>query len=375
MLHVFLDANRTALIERCHARAARRLAPRPFPDGLEHGIPMFLGQLIETLRLEQAPDTTERIKVAAAFGAAGFKIESEIGATAAKHGHDLLLHGFTAEQVVHEYADLGQAIVGLAIETDEPVPRDAFGTLGRCIDHATADAVTEFYQQRDRLIAATDHRALGERLGLLTQELRRLINTAVLAFVAIKEGGVGLRGATSAVLESSLVGLNDLMAHALRDVCVDMGPRAQVDQVAVGRFMAEAKVAASLEARSRGCELNVSPVEPGLVMFADTQMLHSAVSGLLQDALELTRPQGCVWLTAHATGERVLIEVEDQSGGPASGTSRSGASRGLDVSRRAVEAMGGTLHLRDMPGVGRVSTIDLPRRRDAAAASVFQRTD
>jgi signal transduction histidine kinase len=373
MLHDFLDANRTALVERCRARAARRLAPRPVPDGLAHGVPVFLGQLIETLRVEHRPGAPEGLKAAAAFGATGFRIETEIGASAAKHGHDLLLHRFTVGEIVHEYADLVQAIVELAIELKEPVSRDAFGTLGRCVDHAIASAASEFCRQRDRLGAVADHRALGERLALLTQDLRGLINTAMLAFVAIKEGGVGLHGATSAVLERSLVGLNDLMEHALRDVRVDMGAPARIDPVAVELFMAEAKVAGSLEARSRGCELDVSPVEPGLVMEADTQMLHSAVFGLVQNALRYTRPQGRIWLTAHATAERVLIEVEDQCGGlreekpalpfpPFMSANRSGPGYGLSISRRAVEAMGGTLRFVDLPGVGCVSTIDLPRR-------------
>lgn len=45
MLHEFLDANRAELIERCRAKVARRAAPRPTPKEMEHGIPLFLGQL------------------------------------------------------------------------------------------------------------------------------------------------------------------------------------------------------------------------------------------------------------------------------------------------------------------------------------------
>ena len=35
---------------------------------------------------------------------------SEIAATAARHGRELLENGFTVDQVVHEYGDLCQAI-------------------------------------------------------------------------------------------------------------------------------------------------------------------------------------------------------------------------------------------------------------------------
>lgn len=362
MLHEFLDANRTALVDRCRARVAGRLAPRPIPVGLEHGVASFLGQVIEALRLEHIHGGIDGGRVAA-FGPAGFRLESEIGATAAMHGHELLLHGFTVDQVVHEYGDLAQVIVELAGEEKEPIPHDAFGTLARCLDGAVAGAVTEFYRQRDRLIASTDNRAMGERLALLTQELRGLINTATLSYVAIKEGGVGLHGATSAVLETSLVGLNDLMEHALRDVRMALGAPTKSSRVPVERFMAEATVAASLEARSRGCELTVALVEPGLVMDVDVQMLHSALFDLVQNALVSTRPQGQVWLKARAAADRVLIEVEDRCGGLAGAATRSGWAREAGISRRAIEAMGGTLHFHDLPGLGSVSTIDLPRCR------------
>jgi signal transduction histidine kinase len=43
------------------------------------------------------------------------------------------------------------------------------------------------------------------------------------------------------------------------------------------------------------------------------------------------------------------------------GVDRSGLGLGLSISRRAVEAIGGKLRVRDMPGIGCVFTIDLPR--------------
>ena len=41
---------------------------------------------------------------------------SEIGTTAALHGRELSLQGFTVDQVVHDYGDLCQAITDLAYE-------------------------------------------------------------------------------------------------------------------------------------------------------------------------------------------------------------------------------------------------------------------
>ena len=43
------------------------------------------------------------------------------------------------------------------------------------------------------------------------------------------------------------------------------------------------------------------------------------------------------------------------------GTDRTGVGLGLSISKRAVEANGGTLTVRDLPGLGCVFTVNLPR--------------
>ena len=203
----------------------------------------------------------------------------------------------------------------------------------------------------------------------------------MLSFAAIKSGSVSVDGATAAVLERSFIGLRDLIDRALTDVRLAAGvPEELLEHVAVDRFIAEVQVAASLEAKSKGCEFTVSPVAPGLVIRADRQMLDSALSNLLQNAFKFTRLHSHVSLKAYGTGDRVLIEVEDQCGGLPEGkaesmfhafdqhhSDRSGLGLGLSISRRAVEASGGKLSVRDMPGLGCVFTLDLPRRRDVEA--------
>jgi signal transduction histidine kinase len=374
MLHEFLDANRTELIDRCRAKVALRAAPCPTPTEMEHGIPLFLGQLIETLRLEQVSDALESRDFPVAPGSADLRLPSEITTGAAKHGHELLRDGFTVDQVVYDYGDLCQAVTELAIEKDSAVSADEFQSLNRCLDHAIADAVTEFGWQRDQLISEISTREMSERLGFLAHELRNFLNTAMLSFAAIKTGSVGLRGPTSAVMDRSLLGLRDLIDRALADVRLVAGVSSQSDDVAVDRVIAEVQVAAALEAKARGCELTVSPVEPGLAIRVDRAMMYSAISNLLQNAFKFTRLHSHVALRAYGKGNRVMIEVEDRCGGlpegkaeaifasyEQHGTDRSGLGLGLSIARRAVEASGGKLSVRDMPGLGCVFAIDLPR--------------
>jgi hypothetical protein len=118
----------------------------------------------------------------------------------------------------------------------------------------------------------------------------------------------------------------------------------------------------------------VSPIEADLAVEGDRQILAAAVANVLQNAIKFTRPRGRVSLNAHAVDGRVLIDVEDECGGLPEGRAEeifrpfsqlgeeaTGLGLGLPISRRSVEANGGTLHVRNLPGAGCVFTIDLPR--------------
>src|SRR5688572_30274305 len=125
MLHEFLTTNQADLIDRCRLKVAQRRAPKATDLELEHGIPHFLDQLIKTLRFEQTSERPRSFEVSGSSGGEGSD-SSEMGATAAQHGRELLRHGFTVDQVVHNYGDLCQAITDLAFEQDAPFSVDEF---------------------------------------------------------------------------------------------------------------------------------------------------------------------------------------------------------------------------------------------------------
>jgi signal transduction histidine kinase len=144
-------------------------------------------------------------------------------------------------------------------------------------------------------------------------------------------------------------------------------------------FVEEVEVGASLEASARGLTLDVAPVERGVDVEFDPQLLAAAVANLLQNAFKFTRPEGRVSLNTSATKDRVLIEVQDECGGLPAGradelfrpfeqrnANRTGLGLGLSISRRSVEANGGEIRVRDIPGSGCVFTIDLPRLSPAS---------
>ena len=374
-MHEFLTTNRIELIDRCREMVAHRSAPEATETELKYGITPFLDQLIKTLRVEKTAEASLSLKVSGPSN--GDKTESElseIGNTAAQHGRELWEHGFTVEQVVHDYGDLCQAVTDLAFKQNVTVEIEEFRTLNRCLDNAIAVAVTEFTHHRDSVVADEHTQALNKRLGFFAHELRNHLNSATLALTTIKEGHVGLAGATGAVLDRSLVALRTLIDRSLTEVRTRAGVTVQHRRFSLAEFIGEVKLSASLEAQVKECVLNVCRVDPRLAVDGDRELLFSAAGNLLQNAFKFTHPHSEVTLNAHAAGDRILIDVEDHCGGlppggvekmfqpfTQGGEDKTGLGLGLSISRNSVEANDGTLSVRDKPGSGCVFTIDLPR--------------
>ncbi|HVF35949.1 MAG TPA: HAMP domain-containing sensor histidine kinase [Candidatus Saccharimonadia bacterium] len=387
MLSEFLAHNRDELIRRCREKTQRRAAPRATEAEIEQGIPLFLTQLIGALRAER------KASEAQPHGAPLLRLVtpepsgSAIGGSASATGREMLTKGFTVSQVVHNYGDLCQSVTELASETGTLISAANFHTFNRCLDEAIADAVTAYAGHRDSIASERGERGerdSAERLGELAHELRNALNTAMLSFGVIKSGRVAIGGATSALVERSHFQLRDIIDRALAQVRLTADARPISADVEVDRFIADVEVSASLEAQSKDCAFSVEPVAPGLVVRVDRHLLDSAVSNLLQNAFKFSKPGGNVRLRARARGERILIEVEDECGGLAPGqeavmfvpfaqqhANRTGIGLGLSIARRAIEANGGTLEVRSVPGVGCIFTIELPgheRRAERARA-------
>jgi signal transduction histidine kinase len=372
VLHEFLSANRSDLIIRCRQKVARRIAPAGGAVDLDHGIPRFLDQLIHTLQVEQTPDPERSLRISGPSG--GGPAASEIAVTAALHGRELSKHGFTVDQVVHDYGDLCQAITDLAADRDVPIEIEEFRTLNRCLDNGIADAVTEYVFQRDSLLENRNVQALNEQLGFLAHELRNLLHTATLAVMAIKAGNVGTTGATGALLDRSLIGMRSLIDRSLAGVRLTAGMPSRAQLTSLADFIADVKISASLEAQTRECKFAVGDVDHELGLDVDREILMSAVGNLLQNAFKFTHRHTEVRLNAYAAADRIRIEVEDHCGGlppgaieemflpfKQSGVDRSGLGLGLAICQRGVEANNGVLSVRDIPNSGCVFTIDLPR--------------
>lgn len=342
--------------------------PPPTPGELTYGVPRFVDQLVDALR---QPPTSN----------------AEIDKSAALHGRDRRLQGFTVSQVVHDYGDVCQSITDLAVQLDAPISVEDFRTLNCCLDDAIASAVTEFGRGHKSHLDGESTRVDGEstrddqRLGFLMHEIRNLVGTASVAFEVLRIGNVGVRGSTGGVLQRSLSALVDLINRSLAEVRLRHDIRDRT-RICVAEFVAEIAVAAALDAGARGLAFNVEVGDIEVYVEADRPILAATVANLLQNAFKFTRPATRVTLRATATYDRVLIEVQDECGGlpdgglrdlfqafEQRGADRTGLGLGLAISRLGAEANNGRIHARDVPGHGCVFVLDLPRLAVPAVAS------
>ena len=361
MLYEFITLNRDEIIRRCRAKVAARSSPRATLAEIDHGVPLFLDQLVEAL-LRGASDS------------------QEISDSAVLHGRDLLRQGFTVSQVVHDYGDVCQSITELAVETNAPISTDDFRVLNGCLDNAIAGAVTQYGREQRQPHVSADPAHEHETSAFFAHELRNLLNTAIIAFEVVRTGNVGVSGSTGAVLHPSLVGACELVARSLAGVRVTQGVQ-NPERFLVSDFIAELASTATLAANANGVTLTVVPVEEGVAVEADRQVLTAVVMNLLQNAVKFTRPHTVVTLRVGASAERVVFEVQDECGGLPQGdtnnlfrpfeqraSNRTGLGLGLAFCHWATEANRGRIYARNLPNVGCVFAVDLPRCSVAALA-------
>ncbi len=354
MLHEFLTTHHDEIVRRARVKVAARFAPRATPEELETGVPLFLSQLEGVLRSDESPLGGEN---------------RAMNEGAATHGGALYRSGFTIAQVVQGYGDVCQVVTELASERQSSISILEFHAFNWCLDHATAEAVTEYQRQREATVAKDE----VHRLGTLVHELRNSLSSARLAFELLKDGQVSVTGSTSQSLGRSLARIGELIDRSLTDVRLSSGIRT-ICPVRLAGFVEDVEIDATIQAKARGMRLSVPPVDPALAILADSQLLAAAVTNLVQNAFKFTRVDGQISITTSATADWVRIHVADECGGLPEGKvedlfrpfeqhrpDRSGLGLGLGIVRRAAEAHGGAVRVENRPGLGCTFTLEVPR--------------
>jgi signal transduction histidine kinase len=355
MLSDFLSRNRKRILALSQRKVTALAGLAHDPEGWSQGLPEVYDRLIPALQH---------------VAKYGTQSPGESDETAAiLRGEKMLRLGLTVSQVVHGYGAICQAITETAQDQGFAISDKEFNVVNRVLDIAIAEAVTAY----ERLHSGIAAKAEVQRLGGMAHELRNTLTSVTLAHMMIRDGMVGVRGETNAVLEKGLRRMRDIIDRSMEEVRLHSEPLPDPHRLRLLDLVDEVGVTAIHEGQSRGIKFLIR-VAPTIVLDVDPQHLVSAVSNLVQNAIKFTKPGSTVQLRAQESDEKVTIEVEDECGGlppgrieelfkpfTQGGADRSGVGLGLTISRRAIELNGGSLSARDLPGKGCVFTIILPK--------------
>ena len=253
MLHEFVAENREEIICRCRAKVAARSVPPPTQAEIDHGVPLFLDQLVDALRLGLC--RARRLATA----------RSSTGTTCC----------FRASPCRRSCTIMATSVRPSPIwrwSSDAPISTDDFRTLNRCLDDAIAGAVTEYGRERDQSTLDEQSARGSERLGFLAHELRNLVNTARPGVRGPQDGQRGRHREHRGRAPSQ----PDRVARADRPIA-GRGPahagRPESGPFEVSDFVNDLAHAATLEANACGVTLTVLPVQQGVAIDADRQVL------------------------------------------------------------------------------------------------------
>jgi signal transduction histidine kinase len=352
MLYEFISIHRTEILELCLQELKYEYPDRQ-DEELIKDIPAVVDELIAALRSDAGlPDGVE-------LGTIG-------ETTAPSHGVARKRQGFDLSRLVHDYGLVCDAVNRTALHYDEhPNPRE-YQIMNRSLDTGIALAVESFTEE----LRADERLARAQDLGILAHEIRNAVSNALIGFELIRQGRASAQSMTADVVQRALSRIGALVADTIFSAQLVNGVVAQRDWVRMSDILAELVQDSMAE---RGIRIQLA-VDHELMVDADEGLIVSAVSNLLHNAIKFTHDNETVILRCASLEGSVCIEVEDRCGGlpdapiedlfrpfVQKNRDRRGAGLGLPIARRAVEAHGGTLSVRNLPGVGCVFVILIPR--------------
>ena len=287
---------------------------------------------------------------------------------AEEHGAQRLRLGFDVGEVVREYGMLHDCILDLVEQAGLAVDVREQRILANWLNAGIADAVAQYSKQRDLEL----QRQASEHLGFIAHELRNPISAAFLSFQRLKAGPLAQGGRPVEQLERGLKRTRDMIDSTLQHASMKLGIDPKLERVAVLPLLVDVEMDAAAEAQARHIQTVMSAADD-LEIQADPRLLKSAVSNLLHNAVKFSHPGSSVSVSANRAQGHVTIDVADACGGlpPGKveelfaplvqrGDNRTGFGLGLAIAMHAVQAHGGTIEVRDIPGKGCVFSIRLP---------------
>lgn len=164
--------------------------------------------------------------------------------------------------------------------------------------------------------------------------------------------------------------VNQLLTLARMEPLLDRGELARVDALALVR---ETLAELTPWVLKQGLELSLEAEEGDYQITADPGSLGIALQNLVTNAVNHSPPGGKLRVLLHATGDRLLLQVEDQGPGIAAADlervferfysrgSGQGAGLGLAIVQSIARRHEGSVHLSNLEGGGLCASLELPR--------------
>jgi signal transduction histidine kinase len=296
-----------------------------------------------------------------------------VSGNAEEHGAQRLRLHFDVAEVVREYGFLHECIIETARDAHVDIDAHDQRVISHWLNSGIADAVAQYVKRRDE----EQERQRSEHLGFIAHELRNPLSAALAALQRLRGRELAAGGNVVELLDRSLRRAADMIDNALSHASLALGVEPKPEPVALADLFHDIEVDASIDADARDIDLFFDP-GGGALIDADPRLLRSAVFNLVHNALKFSPAGSTVKVNARSEPERITIEVADACGGlpPGKvedlfsplvqrGEDRSGFGLGLAIARQAVEAQGGDIGVRDLPGKGCVFRIRLPQSSGA----------
>ncbi|HET9596491.1 MAG TPA: ATP-binding protein [Anaeromyxobacteraceae bacterium] len=240
---------------------------------------------------------------------------------------------------------------------------------------ATRTAVRRDALLREHAARIEHHNAeLYAFAGRVAHDLRRPIQAAALAAVALQRGTGEQRGRALQVVERSLARMTALIDDLLTLAQMDRDhPVVACDPTAIAAALAD-EVRGAIERDGGTVALDL---EPGCVSCAGEGLLRQALWNLVDNAMKYRRPEAplALALWGRAALDRYVLEVRDNGAGMSvtdvahafdplhrgeSSREVPGTGLGLSIVKRAIEASGGHVWIRSQLDVGTTFVLELP---------------
>jgi signal transduction histidine kinase len=371
---VFAETGLADLIEYRRDEIARRLTDRLYRTTVPESVNR--SDVVDSLG-EFLVDLAARIRDSCR--PAGATTPPPPNITAAEHAKQRFGMGYDIGAVVREYAALRDVIWEMAEEIGIPMRAQELSAFSRHLISGIADAASRYAHERDARL----RQEAAKHVGFLAHELRNPLGSMRVAFNLLKRKGALAPGRATDIMERSMSRLAERIDNALIEVRLLSGPAIRRERVELPQLLQEIVDESAPEAESRAQRLRLELGEGQLVAHVDQNLLASALTNLVRNAVKFTPDAGTIHVRAKQGDGRLLIEVEDECGGlppgavqklfdpfVQAGKDRSGFGLGLAIAKQAVDAHGGDLRVHSLERRGCVFTLDMPLTHGTAGNDV-----